>query len=430
VTTPRATAFVMLFFSWLIAVFAVHRPERWLRRLAAVLLIAALPLVVVAGHHDLWSYAPNTSTHIIAAMALAAACVAALVAWKGGSKRLCCFAMGSCAVAIAGLIVATGLELRHQHLSHLATGFRMSATLIDVAARESMMFVATVFLLVAPAATLAHAHCARRMPRPPAFAWPMAIAPLSVGALAVCLFANQPLVAVPQGTNFQAAIDRRIFDLLAQLRYLAGLIALLVIIAAAFKRNLRMRWPRFAALVVLFCLAGVLFAATRSHAHDAALMPTTKHDWTLLHGHAPIPLRLPEIRESCLRAKDAPIVVFDAKNARVTMGEAVFESPNALHEAMAKKRQLWLQFNPGRRFPGRVMIDATANTPFDTMRPWLQMLRRTGFDTLLARYRRSYPSLETKTLGAVERYERCAVTISPNAAAPSWGRLLRQELAG
>jgi hypothetical protein len=166
------------------------------------------------------------------------------------------------------------------------------------------------------------------------------------------------------------------------------------------------RTPAFGAPpLLLFALGATAFAATRPHAHDARLE---------------IPLEPPDLRFSNrvvappALAPCAPVpegVLLRMEHDDVSIDGVGVSHDSELASILRNKRDLWIQINPGREFPGVAVIAGPGTTPVARM--GLAPLLEGGFTHVVLVTLMPPQSVETFTLGTFVTYRHgCGVEIA------------------
>jgi hypothetical protein len=214
-----------------------------------------------------------------------------------------------------------------------------------------------------------------------------------------------------------------------------GRSALIVVAAiAAIGIVITLRRARPAASRELFAAAGLFvvglaaFALTRAAAHD------TLHPLPYWDGSAAGWLddatfvSLPPGEKCTLSMQDQPTIVL-TDDGRVRFNGSRAQGPIELQKTLEEQRDLWLQVQPGKRFPGRLEAVFAADAPMVLVAPIVEAALAAGYaglDVIEAMPRRTYL---TRTLGEVAYGPRvCHVPIRLDVALPrqgTWGDFAR-----
>lgn len=181
-----------------------------------------------------------------------------------------------------------------------------------------------------------------------------------------------------------------------------GVVACSIAIVAVAMRTTKLRSPRISALLV-FVLGASAFAFTRSHAHDRR-HPAAMSSDPLAFSEFP---RAPKWLNDCSEpARGIPIVSFEGTN--VYLDQLAVVDPVELREGLHRHKRNWSILQPGRPFPGAVIISAHAAHPLHDMQPWLEAMNSESFTSLTFVFDDS-ARLDLHTLGLVSVRRVCGV---------------------
>jgi hypothetical protein len=214
-----------------------------------------------------------------------------------------------------------------------------------------------------------------------------------------------------------------------------GRLALIVVAAIAAvgvliaSRRPRLVAPRetFAA-AALFVVGLAAFALTRAAAHDA-LHPLPYWDGSAAGWlDDAVVASLPPGEKCTLGLQDQQTIVL-TDDGRVRFNGSLPQGPIELQKTLEKQRDLWLQVQPHKPFPGRLEAVFSADGLIVLVAPIVEAARAAGYagiDVIEAMPRRTYV---TRTLGEVSYRPRvCYVPISLDVALPrqgTWGDFAR-----
>jgi hypothetical protein len=108
-----------------------------------------------------------------------------------------------------------------------------------------------------------------------------------------------------------------------------------------------------------------------------------------------------------------------------------FAPGEELHEVFAEKAELWRQINADTRLPN-VLFAVPETRPASDAFPWLEVVRRAGYDRVASYSRAPLSAIASRTLGEIRRQRCCSIEwdVVPDLgmlrAAGSWQRLAHQ----
>ena len=178
----------------------------------------------------------------------------------------------------------------------------------------------------------------------------------------------------------------------------------------------------------LFAVGLVAFALTRAAAHDA-LHPLPYWDGSAAGWlDDAVVASLPPGEKCALGLQDQPRIVL-TDDGRARYDDSLPQGPIELQKTLEEKRDLWLQIQPGKQFPGRLEAVFAAEGPMVLVAPIVEAARAAGYaglDVIEAMPRRTYV---TRTLGEIAYRPRvCHVPIRIDVRLPrqgTWGDFAR-----